>query len=86
MGMRERVAADEARTPSPAEAAWFKRLRKALQGMPRNIEVVVGPFGQVRMHERGARDATVDLYGCPDRTPEMDYFQGRHIRGEESSI
>jgi hypothetical protein len=84
--MLNRVRKREARIATADEARWFRRLKRCLADMPRNVEVVVGPWGDIRLHERGARDAEFNLRGCADNTPEMDSFPAKRIRGEESSI
>lgn len=69
-----------------AEEKWFRRLERCFKAMPKTVEVTVGPWGSVAIHEVGATDAYFNARGDADNVPRLDSFQADRVRGEESSI
>lgn len=74
------------REPTPAEAAWWRRLTWCLREMPATMEVLVGARGDMVAAARGRFDATFRTLGNADNVPTLDLPNPAGVKNNEGSL
>ncbi len=68
------------RPPTDEEKKWWRRMKYLFKSMPRTAELIVGPYGELSLSEKGMSDRIFTQDGHMDNIPtfcQLGTFQTR---------